>query len=128
MKQPPIDQSGKEYKAHICAKAKAENLCPPEHYQVLREYILRPFSDRFWDDGCPAPRVKDFKAHLDMKPNAQLKYRQPYRLSKFDEARLKFLYEEAEAEGKGRAIWTWRATPCVCYSGENGRQEGFSGS
>ena len=67
---------------------------------VLCEYILKPFSDRFCGDGWPAPQVQSFKGHLDMKPDAKLKYRQPYRLSKFDEARLKFLYEEAESEGK----------------------------
>ena len=61
MKLPPIDQSSKEYKAHVCAKVKAENLCPPEHYQVLCEYILRPCSDRFWDNGCPAPQVEASK-------------------------------------------------------------------
>ena len=96
----PIDQSVKEYKAHICAKVKADSLLPPEHYQVLCEYILRPYSDRFRDDGCRAPQVGGFKAHLDTKPNAKLKYRQPYRFSKFDEVRLRFLYEEAEAAGK----------------------------
>ena len=95
-----VDQSSVKYKAHICAKVKAEHLCLPEPFEVFGEYLLKPFSDRFWDDGCPAPQVKGFKAHLDMKPSAALKYRQPYRLSKFDEARLKFLYEEAEAEGK----------------------------
>ena len=100
MSMPPIDQTSAGYKAHICAKVEAEKLCPTEHLHVLREYVLKPFSDRFWDDGCPAPQVKNFKAHLDMKPDAKLKYRQPYRLSKFDEARLKFLYEEAESEGK----------------------------
>ena len=35
-----------------------------------------------------------------MKPDARLRYRQPYRLSKFDQTRLQFLYEEAEAEDK----------------------------
>ena len=46
------------------------------------------------------PQTKGFKAHIDLKPGARLRYRQPYRLSKFDETRLQFLYEEAEAEGK----------------------------
>ena len=46
------------------------------------------------------PRITGFKAHIDLKPGAMVKYRQPYRLSKFDETRLSYLYEEAEHEGK----------------------------
>ena len=41
-----------------------------------------------------------FIINIDLKPNAQVKYRQPYHLSKFDATRLAYLYEEAEAEGK----------------------------
>ena len=78
------------------------------------KHILRPFSDRFWDEGCPAPTITGFKAHIDLKPDAKLQLRQPYRLSKFDETRLRFLYEEAEREGKVERYTLGERPPCVC--------------
>ena len=36
-----------------------------------------------------------------MKPDARLRHRRPYRLSKFDDTRLQFLYEEAKVERYG---------------------------
>ena len=67
---------------------------------MVCERVIRPFSDRFWDDGCAAPSITGFKARIDLKPDANVKYRQPRRLSKFDETRLSYLYEESEKEGK----------------------------
>ena len=113
--QAPVrDQTSKEYKDDICAIVKQKQLCPAEHLALVCKHILRPFSDRFWDEGCPAPTITGFKAHIDLKPDAKLQLRQPYRLSKFDETRLRFLYEEAEREGKVERYTLGERPPCVC--------------
>ena len=65
---PTRDQKGAQYKAEICQKVKDLKLCPDEYYDLLCERILKPFSDRFWDEGCAAPSIKGFKAHIDLKP------------------------------------------------------------
>ena len=49
-----------------------------------------------------------------MKPGMSAKYRQPYRLSKFDEARLLYLYEEAGHEGKVHRLELGDKPPPVC--------------
>ena len=49
-----------------------------------------------------------------MKPGKTAKYRQPYRLSKFDETRLLYLYEEAEHEGKVQRHELGDRPPPVC--------------
>ena len=94
------DQSSKAYKDHLCGLVKRLELCPAEYVSMVCERIVRSFSDCFWDDGCAAPAIIGFKARIDLKPDANVKYRQPYRLSKFDETRLSYLYEESEVEGK----------------------------
>ena len=43
-----------------------------------------------------------------------MKFRQPYRLSLYDETRLKYLYEEAEAEGKVERYQLGEQFPRVC--------------
>ena len=95
-------------------EAKTKKLCPDEHYKVVCERILRPFSDRFWCEGCASPSVKGFKAHIDLKPDAAVKYRQPYHLSQFDQTRLAFLYEEAEHEGRVERYELGMTPPRVC--------------
>ena len=114
MNAPTRDQKGAQYKAEICQKVKDLKLCPDEHYDLLCERILKPFSDRFWDEGCAAPSIKGFKAHIDLKPSAQIPFRQPYRLSKFDETRLAYLYEEAEKEGKAEKFELGAKPPKIC--------------
>ena len=108
------DQNSEVYKDEICAKAKQLKLCPEEHLKLLNDKILRPFSDRFWDEGCAAPSIKGFKATITMKKDAKPPFRQPYRLSKFDEARLTYLYEEAEKEGKVERFELGQKPPCIC--------------
>ena len=75
---------------------------------------MKPFSDRFWDEGCAAPSVKGFKASISLKPGVKVPFRQPYRLSKFDETRLSYLYEEAEREGKVERYELGSKPPLVC--------------
>jgi len=58
------DQNSAEYKQDICEKVKKLGLCPDQHYKLLCERILKPFSDRFWDEGCAAPSVKGFKGSV----------------------------------------------------------------
>ena len=111
---PTRDQTSAAYKKEICQKVKENNLCPDKYFDMLCEQVLKPFSDRFWDEGCPAPAIKGFKAHIDLKPNAQVKYRQPYHLSKFDATRLAYLYEEAEAEGKVERYQLGQTPPRIC--------------
>ena len=108
------DQNSEKFKDELCKLAKDKNLVPPEHYDLVCRKIIRPFSDRFWDEGCAAPDIKGFKAHIDLKPDADLKYRQHYRLSKFDETRLAFLYEEAEREGKVEKYQLGETLPVIC--------------
>ena len=43
-----------------------------------------------------------------------MELRQPHRLSKFDETRLKFLYGEAEAEGKVVRYGLGETPPSIC--------------
>ena len=81
---------------------------------MLSERVIRPFSDRFWDEGCAAPSIKGFKAHISLRPGAHVPFRQPYRLSKYDETRLIYLYEEAEKEGKVERYELGSNPPCVC--------------
>ena len=108
------DQTSERFKDELCKLAKEKNLVPPEHYELVCNKIIRRYSDRFWDEGCAAPDIKGFKAHIDLKPDADLKYRQPYRLSKFDETRLAFLYEEAEREGKVEKYQLGETPPVIC--------------
>ena len=112
--QKPRDQKSADYKAEICRKVQNLKLCPPAFYDVLCERIVCPFSDRFWDEGCPAPSIKGFKAHIDMKPGKEPRFRQPYRLSRYDETRLKFLFEEAEHEGKQVRYELGEQPPRMC--------------
>ena len=110
------DQSSDTYKDEICEKVKQLKLCPKEHLALLSERVIRPFSDRFWDEGCAAPSIKGFKAHISLRPGAHVPFRQPYRLSKYDETRLIYLYEEAEKEGKVERYELGSTPPCVLYS------------
>ena len=44
------DQNSEKYKSEICEKVKELKLCPPEHYQKICQHVLKPYSDRFWDE------------------------------------------------------------------------------
>ena len=114
MNAPVRDQQSKKHKDEVCAKVKDLSLCAPEHYQKICQRVIRLFSDRLWDEGCPASSIKECKAHIDLKPGQSPKYRQPYRLSKFDETRLLYLYEEAEHEGEVERYELGDRPPPVC--------------
>ena len=49
-----------------------------------------------------------------MKPGKEPRFRQPYRLSRYDETRLKFLFEEAEHEGKQVRYELGEQPPRMC--------------
>ena len=97
---PARDQRSGKFKQEICEMVRREGLVPAKHFEMFCERVLKPYSDRFWDEGCAAPTVKGFKANIRLKPDAVIRFRQPYHLSKFDETRLSYLYKEAEKEGK----------------------------
>ena len=61
--------------------------------------------------GCCAPRVEGYQAHITLRPDAQPKIQQPYRLSEFDQKRLEYHEDVEVAEGK--AVW---ADPGGSYS------------
>ncbi len=69
---------------------KEKKLSPEEYQDIICERVIRPYSDRFWDEGCAAPAVKGFKAEIRLKADARVPYRQPYHLSKFDTTRLQY--------------------------------------
>ena len=89
-------------------------MCPPEYQKEFFVKVLRPYSDRFWDEGCAAPEIIGYKASLQLKPDAKVPFRQPYHLSKFDQTRLTYLYEEAEAEGKVERYKLGEQPPPIC--------------
>ena len=41
------------------------------NYKQFCERILKPYSDRFWDEGCAAPDIKGFKASIPLKKGMQ---------------------------------------------------------
>lgn len=55
-----------------------KELCDPAVYDEFCDRVLRPFANRFWHESFAAPRVLNFKARVDRKPNARLQVRQPY--------------------------------------------------
>ena len=115
----PWDQLGPAYKNHIREVAKSlsgtkNRLCPDTLLDEIVERILVPFSDCFWHDGCAAPSIRGYKAHIDLKPGAPLKKtQQPYSLSKFDQARIAYHIEEQVNEGKIRRLGPDEKPPCV---------------
>ena len=76
--------------------------------------MLRPYSDRFWVEGCAPPKITNFQAHIALKPNMHIPRRQPYSSSKYDEAQMNFFLEEEEADDKiQRQVLGERPPPLV---------------
>ena len=96
----PKDIHCEAYKAELMQICAQQNLVPTSLRDRFFQQIIRPFSDCFWVEGAPAPEIKGFKASIAPKRDAVFKAGQPYRLSRFDEARLSFLVEEEVVEGK----------------------------
>ena len=96
----PKDVHSEAYKSELMQICTDQNLVPEAFRDRFFQQIIRPFSDCFWIDGAPAPEIKGFKASIAPKKDAVFKAGQPYRLSRFDEARLSFLIEEEVVEGK----------------------------
>ena len=115
----PWDQLSPGYKQHMREVVKGrvgteKRLCPDRYVDEVLERILIPYSDCFWHDGCPAPSIRGYKAHIDLKPGAPVKKTcQPYTLSKFDQARIAYHIEEQIAEGKIRKLGPDEKPPCV---------------
>ena len=95
-------------------KGTDERLCPDNMTEMFIERIVKPYLECLWHDGAPPPSIKGFKAHIQIKPGAVFKNKQPYSLSQYDMARLSYQIEEEVAEGK---LEKWepgeKEPPCV---------------
>lgn len=99
-----IDQSAPQFVEHlkdiVRASFQTKPMIHPEFFEEFAKRILEPFSCCFWTEGCAAPSIKGYHARIERKPGYEFKNKQPYSLSKFDQARLSYLIEEEEREGK----------------------------
>ena len=77
-----------------------QDLIPEAYRDGFFQQIIQPLSDCFWIDGAHAPEISGFTAFIAPKKDAVFKAGQPYRLSRFDKARLSFLVEEEVVEVK----------------------------
>ena len=111
--QPKYDQKSEEYRTLLRSLVKEKELVPPDILDEFCERILYPFSDRFWHEGCEAPCITNFVARIEPKKDAVFKCKQPYTLSKYDQARLVYLLEEEESEGKLIPLGVGETPPCV---------------
>ena len=66
---PVKDQYSEAYRDEICKLVKDKGLVPEEYRREFEERVLRPYSDRFWVEGCAPPKITDFQAHIELKPN-----------------------------------------------------------
>ena len=60
------DQNASEYKDHCCERAApliGKSLTPAQCKRFLHQ-VIRMYSVCFWVEGCAAPKVEDFIAHL----------------------------------------------------------------
>jgi len=92
-KDEVVKQSGPLFAARLTQKQKS----------IFTQRILRPFSAVLWLAGCRAPRVEGFTADIQLKPDAQARIQQPYKLSRYDQTRLEYHEDVEVAEGK--AVW-----------------------
>ena len=72
--------------------------------------VVCAFAAALWLDGCPAPQVKGYQAHLHLKPDARAKVIQPFPLSEFDRMRLEY-HEDLEV-AQGKAMWSLPGDTC----------------
>ncbi|MDP7647258.1 MAG: hypothetical protein QGH82_04185, partial [Candidatus Woesearchaeota archaeon] len=104
------DQNSEEYRELIRKEARANFGGTPEQFKELDARILTPFSDRFWHEGCDAPKIKNFVAKIRPKPNVTPCMRRPYKLSDFDEARLEHRLVSFEKLGQIEQVTPQKAT------------------
>ena len=101
----PWNQYSDTYRDELCRLVRDLKLCPEAVVDIICEQVIRPNSDCFWIEGAPTPLIKEHQAVVRLKQDTQPKLRQPYALSKFDEARVSYHVEEQLREGKIRP-WT----------------------
>ena len=100
------DQNSKAFKDEIEKQSKdsiGKQLTPKQRSSFLTR-VLRALSVCFWIEGCNAPRVEGFLAHIEPLPNAVPKIQQPLQLSPFDQLRLEFHEDQDVAEGKAEWV------------------------
>ena len=84
------DKSTKEWQDHVCEAAKKNFGGTEDQWRIWCKEVLIPYADRFWEPGCDAPQIKNFKADVVPKPGARPSARRPFRLNEYDEARLEY--------------------------------------
>ena len=94
------DKSTKEWKENVCEVARKNFGGTEEQWKIWCREILVPYADRFWEPGCDAPQIKDFKADIDPKTGARPSARRPFRLNEYDEARLEYRLDEFLESGQ----------------------------
>lgn len=94
------DQNSEEWKQREEELAKPLFGGTEEQWKVWVKEIIRPFADRFWEPGCPAPQIKNFKADIKMKPDGKPVVKRPYKLSPFDETWLAYRILEYQETGQ----------------------------
>ena len=111
LREDYIDQLSQEYKDAICQIVRDSKLCAPAVIDRICEEVIKPNSDVLWSDGCAPPLIENVLAKLNLKGDVTIKLRQPYSLSKFDEARVSYHIEEQLADGKLRKWEPWEPMP-----------------
>ena len=98
--QAKWDQNSPAWKQHVVKVARENFGGTEDQFEELKERILIPYADRFWDVGCPAPQIRNFEASVKVREGAIPRARRPFRLSAYDGARLEYRCAEMEDEGK----------------------------
>ena len=100
------DQDSKVSKDEIEKQSEefvGKQLTPKQRSSFVTK-VLRAFSMCFWVEGCNAPRVDGFLAHIEPLPDAVPRIQQPLHLSPFDQLRLEYHEDLDVAEGKAEWI------------------------
>ena len=84
----------------MCEKPRGHKSGTEEEWKAFAARVLDQYADRFWDAGCPAPQIKNFKADIVPKEGSRPSVRRPFRLSEYDEARLEYRCQEFERSGQ----------------------------
>ena len=72
------DQSSAQWRAHVRESARQRFGGTDDEWTQFATRILDKFADRFWDAGCPAPQIKNFKADVVPKEGARPSARRPF--------------------------------------------------
>ena len=105
------DHTSEQWREHVLQVAKKNFGGTPEQWEILKDRMLLPYADCFWDVGCPAPEIKNVVADVRLKPDACYSVRRPFPLSQFDEACLCFRICEFEGTGQLYSVPAFDTSP-----------------